>query len=333
MSAAKKIAKIPLSLRLKAWWEGYDTEDLARYLAKRQPAAEPPAPPAPEKKAPELPVITPLQGEAEPDPVLPIDPWDQNRIDVAQLIWGRGFCGPGGPEYVIAMSKLLTLTPEMSMMHLGAGLGGPARTLAEHFGVWVTGYETSESLVAAGSELSAIAGLAKKASLTYLDLDEPRPFERKYDRALVDDFLSLIPDKQDLLVRIEESLKPDGLCLITDYFLASDRTLEHPDYRDWMLKEPRKPCLVHVDELVEILQRAGYNVRVNDDLSADYVTLIDQTWAGADQIVAQLYAQPGQAQLVNVVCKEAELWARRARLLRGGHVTYRRLLAAKRSSF
>ena len=332
MSVAKKPAKIPLSLRLKAWWEGYDAEELARRALKQtvRPAAEPEVT---EKDAvPTL--ITPLQGDTanqKPETGLPIDPWDQNRIDVAQLIWGRGFCGPGGPEHIVAISKLLTLTPEMSMMHLGAGLGGPARTLAEHFGVWVTGYETSASLVAAGSELSAIAGMAKKAPLTFLDLDEPKPFERKFDRVLIDSFLSLIEDKQDLLVRVEDSLKKDGLTLITDYFLAGDETLDNPAFQNWSDREPRKLTLVRVEELRDILVRCGYHVRVDDDLSTDYVSLIDQTWAGADKVVAELHAQPGQAQLVNVVIKEAELWARRAKLLRQGHITYRRLLAAKKS--
>ena len=331
MSASKKPVKIPFSLRLKAWWEGYDAEELARLnLKKSQPA--PAAAPAPAPEVPPAPpILTPLQGEAKGKPDLPIDPWDDNRIDVAQLIWGRGFCGPGGPEHVVAISKLLTLTPEMSMMHLGAGLGGPARTLAEAFGVWVTGYETSTSLVAAGSELSAMAGMAKKAPLTYLDLSSPQPFERKYDRVMIDSFLSLVENKRQLLELVEESLKADGLCLITDYFLANDETLTLPAYKDWAAGEPRTLTLVRVEELRDILQSSGYQVRVDDNLSNDYVSLIDQTWAGADKIVAELMAQPGQNQLVNVVIKEAELWARRSKLLRDGHITYRRILAAKRS--
>src|SRR5690606_2650960 len=109
---------IPLSLRLKAWWEGYDAEELARLSLKNSPAE--PEPRAVAKEPPAQTILTPLQGETTGKPELPVDPWDSNRIDVAQLIWGRGFCGPGGPEHVVAISKLLTLTPEMSMMHLGA---------------------------------------------------------------------------------------------------------------------------------------------------------------------------------------------------------------------
>lgn len=331
MSVSRKSAKIPLSLRLKAWWEGYDAEELARLKLKAEASA---AEEQARKKASD-PIITPLQGETTgepPKPELPVDPWDENRIDVAQLIWGRGFCGPGGPEHIVAISKLLTLTPEMSMMHLGAGLGGPARALAEAFGVWVTGYETSTSLVAAGSELSAMAGMAKKAPLTYLDLHSPQPFERKYDRVMIDSFLSLVENKQALLEQVEDSLKADGLCLITDYFLANDQTLTQPAYKEWAAGEPRSLTLVGVNELREILQNCGYHVRVDDNLSNEYVSLIDQTWAGADKIVADLLAQPEQSQLVNVVFKEAELWTRRAKLLREGHITYRRLLAAKRTT-
>lgn len=335
MSASKKPSvKIPLSLRLKAWWEGYDAEELAQLKLKNAPSASEARTAA---KEPVVPIITPLQGETtgetsgKPERELPVDPWDENRIDVAQLIWGRGFCGPGGPEHVVAISKLLTLTPEMSMMHLGAGLGGPARTLAEAFGVWVTGYETSTSLVAAGSELSAMAGMAKKAPLAYLDLSSPQPFDRKYDRVMIDSFLSLVEDKEELMARVEESLKADGFCLITDYFLANNQSSGQPTFQEWAAGEPRNLTLVRVEELRDILQRCGYHVRVDDNLSSEYVSLIDQTWAGADKIVAELMAQPGQSQLVNVVFKEAELWARRAKLLRDGHITYRRILAAKRT--
>ena len=85
---------------------------------------------------------------------MPVDLWDAKRVNISQYIWGEGYCGPGGPEHIVSMSKLLALSPKMSMMCLGAGLGGPTRTLADKFGVWVSGYEESEHLVEAGNELS-----------------------------------------------------------------------------------------------------------------------------------------------------------------------------------
>lgn len=331
-AATKTAKKIPFGLRLKAWWEGYDADELARRANLGQTSA-----PAPERapkpvETTEI-VATPLQGETSnitEEGELPIDPWDQNRIDVAQLIWGRGFCGPGGPEYVVAMSKLLTLSPEMSMMHLGAGLGGPARTLAEHFGVWVTGYESSPSLVAGGNQLSTMAGMAKKAALALLDLTAEKPFERKYDRLLADNFVSLIANKLDLLRRIEDSMKPDGLALFTEFFMSNDSVLMAPEFRDWIANEPSRIMPITHAEFLQQLTQSNYIVRVDDDISEDYVHLIDKAWAGADKIVLDLYNQPGQAHLVGIVLKEAELWSRRAQLIRKGLLSYRRILAAKK---
>ncbi len=316
---------IPFSIRLKAWWEGYDPQHL-------MPAQEPSAAPPPAKHDPALDDLdaalqeTPLQG-ADPGG---FDPWDDQRIDIAQLIWGRGYCGPGGPEYIIAMSKLLAMTPELSMLHLGAGLGGPSRTLAEHFGVWVTGLEPSKSLANAGNHLSTMAGMTKKAPVQPLDLTQENPLLRRYDRALVDGYLAQRPNKAEALTLIEAALKPEGLVLITDYFLTDDGSVAHPDYREWLQGEPRQLNLVTAPEFVEAASKAGLGMRVNEDRTEEHVDLIKKAWAGADKIVADLLQTPGQEHLSKIVLKEAELWSKRAKVLAGGQLQFRRLLVSKK---
>lgn len=318
---------IPFSIRLKAWWEGYAPE----HLMPDQGAA-PAAPHKPEKQAPALDDVdvalqeTPLQGIDANS----IDPWDDHRIDIAQLIWGRGYCGPGGPEYIIAMSKLLAMTPELSMLHLGAGLGGPARTLAEHFGVWVTGLEPSKSLANAGNHLSTMAGMTKKAPVQHLDLASENPLIRRYDRVLVDGYLAQRPNKAEALTMIDAALKPEGLLLVTDYFLVDDGSVANPDYRDWLQGEPRQLNLVTAPEFVEAATKAGLGVRVNEDRTEEHIDLIKKAWAGADKVVADLLQQPGQEHLTKIVLKEAELWSKRAKVLTGGQLQFRRILAAKR---
>ena len=49
----------------------------------------------------------------------------------------------------------------MSILDLGAGLGGPARTLVEKLGLWITGREISAELARAEIDLSIAAGMAK----------------------------------------------------------------------------------------------------------------------------------------------------------------------------
>ena len=88
-----------LGLRMKAWWEGYDPDEIQKRIQDRAPAPDLIEEPAAEEKK----AIT----------VDTIDPWDDETVDIAQFVWGKGFCGPGGPEFVVALSKLLALSPEM----------------------------------------------------------------------------------------------------------------------------------------------------------------------------------------------------------------------------
>lgn len=324
---AKKNGPVPLGLRLKAWWEGYDADELARQLLKAQEKAAPKSkrePALPEKPKEPL-VISPSIAFD-----MPFDPWDKDRVSVAQLIWGAGYCGPGGPDHVIAMSKLLALSPEMSMMHLGAGLGGPARTLAHEFGVWVTGYEESQILVDHGNELSTMAGMAKKAEMSMLDMAADAPFGRKFDRALASNFFIYHEGKEDAVKKISAILKPDALFLITDLFLADDALVATDGYRDWRASEPRRPTPCERRELTQLLEQSELTVRVDDDLTAEYIDLVTKAWSGADRVVADVISDSSTSHLAQVVLKEAEVWSRRLAMLKSGRLSFRRMLASKR---
>lgn len=316
--------KIPFKLRLKAWWEGYDPQDLARLEATHAAAKPAPAPrKPPQKDAPPPPPTDPESG-------LPVDPWDKSRIDVAQYIWGPGYCGPGGPEHIIAMSKLLTLNSELSMADIGAGLGGPARTLAEEFGVWMTGYEQSQALVAAGNELSTMAGMAKKANIQHFAPGPDFKFDRRYDRALLKETLHGIEDKMDLLQKLEDAIKPEGLVLIIDYVLGNDAVVASADYRAWREGEPHQVFMVTQEELADVVNKAGFSLRVNEDQSEAQIELITRAWKGVDQVAAKLVEDPDERHLVDTLLKEAELWARRVAMLQSGKLKLVRMLGAKR---
>lgn len=324
-TAEKTGQKYPFKLRLKAWWEGYDPEDLARYEALGI---------KPDKPAPRRAKKKKNDKEAEPPPPpsteLPVDPWDKSRVDVAQYIWGPGYCGPGGPEHIIAMSKLLALNAELSMADIGAGLGGPARTLAEEFGVWMTGYEQSETLVKAGNELSTMAGMAKKAPLQHFEPGPNFKFERRYDRAFLKESLHMIEDKSDLLAKLEDAIKPDGLVLIIDYVLGDEAVVGTADYRAWRAGEPHKVYMVTQQELAGAVTKSGLALRVNEDQSQSQIELITRAWKGVDQVAARLMENPDERHLVKTLLHEAELWARRVAMLQSGKLKLVRMLGAKR---
>lgn len=315
-ATSKKEPKVGLGLRLKAWWEGYDPDDIKQRLKERQPIEVAAPKDEPEKQ----------QASADT-----LDPWNEETIDIAQYVWGKGFCGPGGPDYIISLSKLLALSPEMSMLQIGAGLGGPARVLVDRFGVWITGYDTSESLVEKGRKLSKMAGLDKKAVLEYYDPDNFDGFGRKFDRAISKEALFTIEDKAGMVAKIEEKLKPGGLFLMTEYVIDSDSVLGKDRYKEWMVGERSHPFPVLSTELVEILKANRMQVRVSEDISMQYIEMINQAWAGADEVASKLAQQENGAQMIQTLMREAEFWTRRKKLLETGDLKLWRIVANKKS--
>ncbi|WCL54759.1 methyltransferase domain-containing protein [Gimibacter soli] len=322
--------KLPLKWRLKAWWEGYDPAELEkRYLASLPPEDAPPAaPPAPKKPA-EAPKPAALATTVEE-----IDPVQNaaDRINIAQYIWGEGYCGPGGPDYIVALSKLLALSPEMSMLFLSAGLGGPARVLADKFGVWVTGYEEDEHLAAKAKELSKMAGMERKAAVEhYVPNSEFQGFDRKFDRAMAKEALYTVEDKDALIAHVEDKLKPGGLFLITDYVIAEDSVVAKENFREWKVAERSTPYMVTPKELEAKLKNVRMQVRVSEDITAQYVEMINKAWAGADEVAAKLAKLDDGARLIQVLMREAEYWTRRKSLLESGDMRLWRIVANKKA--
>lgn len=302
---------------MKAWWEGYDSDEIKERLKQNAPA---------EEATPEA------QNRTKDQEPISADNWSEQAVDIAQFIWGDGFCGPGGPDYIVALSKLLALSPEMSMLQIGAGLGGPARVLADRFGVWMTGYEESETLVDKGNSLSKMAGLEKKAILTPYDPETMECFDRKFDRALSREALFTIRDKDSMIAKIEEKLKPGGIFLMTEYVLGSDAAVTKDRYKDWLIGERKKPFPIMADELTDMLKDNHLQVRVSEDISMKYISMITKAWAGADEVAMKLAKTDDGSQKIQALMAEAEFWTRRKKLLESGDLKLWRIVASKKSS-
>jgi len=309
---------MPLGLRLKAWWEGYDPDEIKKRIQDRAPVIEA--------------EDDPVAAETKKMTVDTIDPWNEETIDIAQFIWGKGFCGPGGPEFIVSLSKLLALSPEMSMLQIGAGLGGPARVLADKFGVWMTGYDASKTLVDKGNRLSKMNGMEKKAVLELYDPEDVESFGRKFDRAFSKEALFTIQDKNNIIANIEDKLKPGGLFLMTEYVLGSDATIGKDRYKEWVQGERQKPYPVLAEDMVELIKNNRMQVRVSEDISMQYVEMINKAWAGADAVAAKLARDDDGTQKIQILMREAEFWTRRKKLLESGDIKLWRIVANKKST-
>jgi len=81
-----------------------------------------------------------------------------------------------------------------------------------------------------------------------------------------------------------------------------------------------------------MLEKAGFGLRVNEDISKDYIELITNSWSNADKVAAQLAEKKeDSADLINVLMKEAEFWSLKAQLLKEGHIKVWRFVAHKKA--
>lgn len=319
MAEKAKDIKVPLKLRFKTWWNGYDLDDVKARLIALEDVDE-------------------LEGGKSTDETAVAEtkvaslPWDKLRVEMTQLIWGNGYCGPGGKEHIEGMCKLLTMNSEMSAIVIGAGIGGPSRVLAEGFGVWITGYELSKDLAEQGMQMSTDAGLGSKAIIEHIDPEQKDPFSRQFDRAFSKEALYCFPDKAKILKDTYDTLKNNALFLITDYTLTDISVLENPDVQKWLKQEATQPYPVTADMMKTSLEEAGFTIRVNEDISSEYIGLIEQSWAKAATVAHHLSEKGDDGvKAIKSLMEEAEHWALRAKLLKEGHIHVWRFLANKPS--
>lgn len=245
------------------------------------------------------------------------------RLEVAQFVWGEGYCGPGTPEVIVNLVKPLNLSPKKTMLDLGAGLGGPARTIAKKYGVWITGLEPSPELAGIGMGQSVKAGMARRVSISPYDPETFAAFGQTFDCVFAKETFFRVDNKKRLFKVIEASLKVGGQVLVTDFVLGEPGSLEKEAIRQWIVREPVEPRPWAIDDLVTALEEASLDVRIAEDMTERYRRLITSGWVlSTDHLrpqVERLRDGGGSRQeFLNCLLDEFELWARRLALLEGG---------------
>lgn len=295
---------IPLRWRLKAWWEGYDIADMEKkfreHLAKK--AA---------KRSGRRARIKGGTVKLEKK-----DGWNKARVKITQLVWGEGYCGPGGPENIISMAKALNLSPQKSILVVGAGLGGPARVLCRDSGVWINAYESSKQLALEAQNISVNEGLDKKVQIRHVDLNRLSKFPRFFDNVFSKDTFFTIRKKEDLLLTIYDHLKKGGLFLMTDFVLDKEDDLQDADLQNWMDKETTECFPVTSQVMTELMTRCGYTVRVHEDITDHYLSLVTEAWADADKLVAFMASEKNNSrENLDTIYEESQYWSRRIKLM------------------
>ena len=182
-------------------------------------------------------------------------------------------------------------------------------------------------------ELSTKAGgLRGKAPIQHYDPSSEEPFERTFDRAYSKEALYTVEDKPKLLKNLFDNLKDSGLFLINDYTLGNMDALGNKDVQKWLRQEPTQPYPVPSDVMENLLMDCGYILRVNEDITDQYVDMIARSWAGVGEVIESLTNHPeDQSDTIQRLVKEAEFWMLRSKIMKEGHLKAWRFLAYKPS--
>ncbi len=292
--------------RFKAWWDG-------TYL----PAGE--ADDGADGGADEI-----AGGNAPAAAAQNTDYWCEARLAFLQRLWGADMVETGGKEMALALATPLAPDPKKSLLDITARNGGTGRAVAEELDTWITGLETDKWLAEQAMAESVRKGLRRKVPVDTYELSK-LALQPKYDGVFGREMLYAVADKHGLLAQLANGLKPGGQILFTDLM----KPLEAPPsniFKEWLKAEPFEAQPWTVDECVKALEKAGLELRIKEDMTAEYKRLLLEAWSRLSQGGSVRGMPRGER-----VCmlEEAELCGRRIAAFDSSDLVVYRMVAIK----
>lgn len=252
-------------------------------------------------------------------------PWSEVRRQLVQEVWSYGFIGPGGAEYVEKLVSGCSLTAAETMLEIGTGMGGAARTIIGKFGNYVTGYERDENLTAAAMRHAVTYEIEDKLEVTTSPFEKIDPKAKYFRAALLRNVVYTVKDKEGLISRVADALKAgESYLIMTDFFF--DHEDESSELAAWKAVEERRVHPWSRDAAVKAIEGAGLQPRIIDDESDDYCAMVLEAWSDYMKTIDRADLSP---ELGRELAREGEFWARRVAAIKAGVLRYYRIEALK----
>ncbi len=163
------------------------------------------------------------------------------------------------------LAKLAGIAADMSVLDVGAGVGGPARFLAQTYGCRVTGVDLSERFVEAARYLTGRTGQSGEVSFEIGDALELPFADGRFSAVLLQHVAMNIVDRARLYSEIRRVLKPGGRLAIFDVVSGSGE----PHYPLPWARTPATSLILTAAATREAIERAGFRTQIwRDDTEA-----------------------------------------------------------------
>src|SRR4051794_32524986 len=165
----------------------------------------------------------------------------------------------------IALMRLANLPRGASVLDIGGGIGGPARTLAHDLACRVTVLDATQAFCEAGAVLTARAALDQLVTFQYGSAtDMPFP-DGSFDAVWIQNVGMNIEDKERLFAEIARVLQPGGKVALQEVLAGPVQPVHYP--MPWA-KEATQSFLVPPDALHALLAQAGLREAAWHDMAA-----------------------------------------------------------------
>jgi SAM-dependent methyltransferase len=177
----------------------------------------------------------------------PLDPDDLAGLDEFHALGRAG---------TLALASLADVRPGQLVLDVGAGIGGPSRVLARHYGATVTALEPTRRFASLALTLTDRSGLADQVTIIEGD-GRTLPFaDASFDLAWTQAVWQSVEDKAAFSAQIHRVLRPGGRLALLEV-IGDGRELTYPVPWD---DGPAESFVATGDELASLLVDAGFQV-------------------------------------------------------------------------
>lgn len=152
------------------------------------------------------------------------------------------------------LARLAGLRPGDRVLHVGCGIGGPARTLAVEYGCHVTGVDIAESYVEAGRMLNECVGLSETISLHVGNALDLSYADASFDVVWMHHVGMYVSDKGRLYHEARRVLRPGGKLAMHEIV---DGSVSPPYYPTPWASDHSTSFLISPDHMKATLVESG----------------------------------------------------------------------------
>ena len=305
-------AGLEFLLRVIAWWEGVETDEVARAKGiKRRKKPKAASAAAKKPAAPSVPAPPPAPAVEEPK--------SMSRLEIIQHLWGPGFSLPGGADFAIRVARCANFKRRGRFLDLSPGLGGGMRTVASKYGVTILGIEPDMEIAAEAQRLSEKERMLDRAPVHACGPDgfEPADFSPAggHSAIFMREAMFAVANRERLLAEIHRGLEDGGALVLTDFVLAEGvgtDTEETPALAEWRAAEGRIARPWTESEYRAALAAQDYKLESFRDITSAYLPLIEAGWRQLHDCLQKAKLLPETA---TTLMQEGNVWLARSRAL------------------